>query len=99
MKKWFVFVGDNMADICLATNYKLFSESKPNCIGISKVCAILAEDDGSGLPIINSLQLKKDFVHSIQSESDYGMVALNCKYKKKDHLAVRIFERIIGVFK
>ena len=99
MKKWFVFIGDNMADICVATNYKLFSESKPNCTGISKVCAILAEDNGCGLLIINSSQLKQDFVRSIQSENDCGMVALNCNYKKKDYLAIRIFEKIIGVFK
>lgn len=91
MAKWFVFDDKLGKDMYMPFHYSFSTSTKPICNGESKLCAIYAEDDGNGKPIIIREDLTRDFIHAVQTEADHGIVALNEKYKKKYNWFTRIF--------
>jgi len=96
MAQWYLFTEEQGADIFLSDNYSYPVDAKPTCQGTNKMCAILAEDDGRGHPVFDRRLLARDFIRAIQFQSDYGMVALSNKYKKKES---RLLTSIRQLFK
>lgn len=82
--KWYKFTETEGADICLPENYLSSTEEKPQCEGSNKVCAIYAEDNGNGKPLIDNITLMKDFIRAVTYQRDYGIVALNKSYNKTE---------------
>ena len=94
MKNWYIFKGSAYADIFSATNYTLL-DKKPICYDSSKLCAIYAEDNGLGYPLIDRSTLTKDFIRAVQFEKDFGIVILSEQYKKKETQLDRLINKFI----
>ncbi len=98
MKQWFTFSEAEDADLFAASSYSHPVTVKPACNGNSKICAIYAADNGHGNPIIERESFAKDFIMAMQTGQDYGMVALNNKYKKKKHWYTSAIDRLLKIF-
>lgn len=75
MRKWFTFTTQPGADVNNPNNYGNPQDTQPFCPGNVKLCAIFAEVDGFGFPIISS-QLITDIANALQSGSESSTVLL-----------------------
>jgi len=96
MKHWYAFTGAYGIDIYLAANYSKALDEKPICTGSDKICAIYAEDNGKGQPKIDHTLLTRDFIRATHSGRDYGIIALNNRFKKKESALQQFINRLLG---
>lgn len=75
MAQWYTFTTSAGADPTVSTNYSNPQPNKPACPGNTKICAILANDDGFGFPMITNAILS-DMVRALQLGIDQTTVAL-----------------------
>lgn len=74
MCTWYSFTTTAGADPTDPANYSLLS-AKPTCPGTAKICAICAQDDGFGHPVI-TCGILADMVITIQFGVDQSLVIL-----------------------
>lgn len=75
MAQWYTFTNASGATTDNPNNYSNPQDSKPGCPGSVRLCAILADDDGFGFPVITS-QIQADISNALQGGSDVGTAAL-----------------------
>lgn len=75
MAQWYTFTTANGADPLVNTNYSNPQPNKPNCPGSDSVCAVLANDNTFGFPVITQ-SIQNDIVNALQTGSDQSTVAL-----------------------
>lgn len=75
MKKWYHFTTQSGANPSDPNNYSNPQDLRPSCPGSSKLCAILADDNGFGFPLITS-QLLTDIANAINTGNENGTVTL-----------------------
>ncbi|WGQ11539.1 hypothetical protein QG516_07705 [Pedobacter gandavensis] len=66
MPKWYTFTTQPGADTNNPNNYYNPQDTQPNCPGNDRLCAILAEDNGFGFPLITT-QILVDIANALQS--------------------------------
>lgn len=75
MANWYTFTTASGADPLDPTNYSNPQPNKPACPGSARVCAILANDNGFGFPVITS-GIQSDMTLALQTGTDQTTVAL-----------------------
>jgi hypothetical protein len=75
MAQWYTFTLESEARVDEPNNYGFPQSTKPGCPGTGSLCAILANDNGFGLPVITS-QLLIDIGNALNAGSDNSTVAL-----------------------
>lgn len=75
MPRWYTFTTQTGADTSNPNNYANPQDQQPNCPGSSKLCAILANDDGFGFPVITS-QIQTAISNAVQSGNESSTVLL-----------------------
>lgn len=75
MAQWYKFTSASGADPLNPSNYSNPQPNKQTCPGSSKICAILANDNGFGFPVITSA-IQSDMVLALHHGVDQTTVAL-----------------------
>ncbi|WP_342331908.1 hypothetical protein [Pedobacter sp. FW305-3-2-15-E-R2A2] len=69
------FLRINFADPNDPLSYTSVGSTKPGCPGTGKICSLLAENDGTGHPVITS-QIQAQMVTALSTGVDQPLVVL-----------------------
>jgi hypothetical protein len=95
MKKWYFFTPTDNVSILNPNNYSLIPINPPKNGQDYKLYAIFADDRGNNTPLINELELNSDFVRSVQSNRNVGMVMLNKKFIIRKNWLNKFIDKLI----
>lgn len=75
MPQWYTFTTTSGASTSNPNNYSNPQPTQPNCPGSVKLCAILANDNGFGFPVITSA-IQSDISNAVNTGNDNGTAIL-----------------------
>lgn len=75
MPQWYSFTTTSGADTSDPNNYSNPQDQQPDCPGSSKLCAIKADDNGFGFPVITS-GIQTAIANALNSGSDQTVAIL-----------------------
>lgn len=91
---WYLWIPNDENNFISPEYYTFSGPTKPLCKGEHRICAILAEDDGYGKPIILEKILTEDLVNALQHGRDYGIVLINKKHKRTQYWIYKLLDYI-----